>query len=63
MAIRRAFGFFVLPFGIDGEPVGFGFWELSALSDKWLSVCEDFLATHGEVFDAFWEGAHIPYPH
>ena len=38
-------GFFVTPFGIDGYPVGSGFWEYSKLSEHWLSVCQQVSST------------------
>jgi hypothetical protein len=61
MAVERQPGFFILPFGMDGEPVGFGFWEQSKLSESWLNVCKDYLNTHGTAFDASWSGnlSHI----
>lgn len=60
-AVERQPGFFILPFGMDGEPVGFGFWEQVRLSENWLTVCRDYLNEHGAVFDASWSGnlSHI----
>jgi hypothetical protein len=48
-------GFYVTPFGVDGEQAGLGFWATSKLSAEWLDVCSRFLATHGSSFDASWE--------
>lgn len=41
--------FFVAPFGIDGEFVGIGEWNLSQLSSEWLQFCADLLS-EGDVF-------------
>lgn len=49
-------GFFIAPFGIDGEPEGFDYWELSKLSDEWLVICGEQLLRHGDSFDVSWEG-------
>jgi hypothetical protein len=61
MLSGRRSGFFVLPFGIDGEPVGCDFWEESKLSKDWLRTCSSFLDAYGSTFDASWAGnlAHI----
>ena len=56
MAVERRPGFFVLPFGMDGEPVGLGFWEQSRLSEEWLKVCRNYLEAHGSAFEAAWSG-------
>jgi hypothetical protein len=45
-------GFFVIPFGIDGESLGTGFWPLSKLSPHWLEFCRKYLTTGGPSFDA-----------
>ena len=42
--------FFSAPFAFDGESQGIGEWELSALSPRWLDVCEQLLRQHGPVF-------------
>lgn len=49
-------GFYIAPFGIDGEQAGFGFWATSKLSEAWLGVCREFMKIHGLVFDAGWGG-------
>mgnify|MGYP003325606153 FL=1 len=56
MADSADSGFYIAPFGIDGEQVGLGFWNASTLSDIWLGVCKEFLNVHGAVFDAPWSG-------
>ena len=58
---NRAAGFFVAPFGTDGEPEGLDRWELSELSHKWLTICGEFLEHYGDCFDAAWSGplSHI----
>lgn len=47
-------GFYVSPFGMDGESLGTGFWAASNLSERWLDVCVAFLHQHGLVFDSRW---------
>jgi hypothetical protein len=56
-----ATGFYIAPFVIDGECEGVGFWETANLSSKWISICQEFLQHHGEVFEAPWSGrlSHI----
>jgi hypothetical protein len=49
-------GFFVAPFGADGEPEGLEYWELGKLSKKWLATCDQYLDLHGTFFDAPWGG-------
>ena len=56
MAASTDSGFYITPFGIDGEQVGLGFWNASQLSDVWLGVCNNFLKDHGAVFAASWGG-------
>lgn len=50
-------GFWIAAFGIDGEFVGKDRWEFEKLSAKWLSICREFLAQHGDSFDASWSNA------
>jgi hypothetical protein len=57
---EQAPGFFVAPFGIDGEPEGLDRWELAKLSAKWLAICEEHLELHGTSFNAPWRG-HISH--
>jgi hypothetical protein len=54
-------GFFIAPFSIDGEQEGLVFRDISKLSSKWLSICSDFLNSHGNSFEAAWSGqlSHI----
>jgi len=54
-------GFHILPFGVDGQPVGRGFWSHFNLSQHWLATCLSHLNANGEVFDAPWPGnlSHI----
>lgn len=54
-------GFHLAAFAPDGEFMGVGFWETRALSQKWLTICADFLAAHGDSFRASWgqQLAHI----
>lgn len=56
MTASTEFGFYIAPFGTDGEQVGLGFWARSTLSDVWLRACSDFLGAHGASFDASWGG-------
>lgn len=49
-------GFYLVPFGIDGEQLGIGFWETAKLSDFWLDTCKRQLTTRGPTFDASWSG-------
>ena len=56
MAASTDSGFYITPFGMDGEQVGLGFWDASKLSDVWLGVCKEFLNEHGAAFDASWGG-------
>jgi hypothetical protein len=54
-------GFYVAPFGIDGESEGVGFWEFDRLSSRWLAICTKQLDGHGPTFEASWpfKLAHI----
>jgi hypothetical protein len=54
-------GFYVAPFGIDGEPEGIDYWKIERLSPKWLAICDRHLELHGTSFDIPWGGnlAHI----
>lgn len=56
MAASSESGFHISPFGLDGEQVGIGYWQISKLSDLWLGVCRKFLEANGAVFDASWAG-------
>jgi hypothetical protein len=56
MTTSNEAGFHVAPFGVDGEPVGAGFWSSSNLSNEWLRLGSEFLQTHGPVFDSSWDG-------
>jgi hypothetical protein len=58
---KQCSGFFIAVFGIDGEPEGFDYWDLSSLSEKWLTLCKEFLEHHGSAFDEAWSGplSHI----
>jgi len=47
-------GFSILPFGIDGIPVGKGFWEFEKLSSKWFQICMAHLRSQGPVFNTCW---------
>jgi hypothetical protein len=49
-------GFYMAPFGPDGECLGIGFWAFDALSAKWIALCSQFLATLGDSFRAHWSG-------
>lgn len=42
--------FFAAPFAPDGELLGVGAWQLSALSPKWLNFCEVMLRDLGPIF-------------
>jgi hypothetical protein len=50
-------GFCVAAFAFDGQLEGTGYWELGKLSGKWLAICREHLAHHGDVFDVPWAGA------
>ena len=54
-------GFFLAPFGADGEGVGVNFQDLTKLSNKWRTICAEYLLRFGESFEAVWEGqlSHI----
>jgi hypothetical protein len=54
-------GFYIAPFGIDGEPEGMDYWNFERLSRKWLAICDRHLELHGPSFDSPWGGniAHI----
>jgi hypothetical protein len=58
---ERAAGFFIAPFGVDGEPEGFEYVELGRLSGKWLTIVGEHLREHGASFDVPWSGnlSHI----
>ena len=51
MAQARASGFWVAPFGIDGELEGTGFWDFSSLTERWLEHYRAFLKAKGPNFD------------
>jgi hypothetical protein len=53
-------GFFVLPFGIDGEAVGSGFWEYAAFTGDLWNKCNDCLTKQGAAFETAWEGERGP---
>jgi hypothetical protein len=61
MSMQRRNGFFILPFGIDGEPVGMNFWEYSSLSAEWLEICARQVETPGAAPKVEWKGnlSHI----
>jgi hypothetical protein len=48
-ASERA-GFFVAPFGIDGESMGVGQWRLADLSPQWLELSRQMLDRGGDSF-------------
>jgi hypothetical protein len=50
-------GFFVAPFGIDGESEGVDHWKLDQLSPKWIAICDQHLCSHGATFNAPWRGS------
>lgn len=54
-------GFFVAAFALDGTLEGIGRWSFEELSDKWLTLCDEYLAVHTSSFDELWSGnlAHI----
>jgi hypothetical protein len=54
-------GFFIAPFGADGEGVGISFQDATKLSSKWRTICAEYLSRFGESFEAKWEGqlSHI----
>jgi hypothetical protein len=58
---RRPAGFFIAPFGVDGESEGFDYVELGRLSGKWLTIAGEYLREHGASFEARWGGnlSHI----
>lgn len=47
--------FRVAPFTIDGEPLPVAWRDSADLSEKWLKACADFLAAHGDSFNAAWQ--------
>jgi hypothetical protein len=52
----REDGFFVAPFGIDGQQEGCEFVERQRLSVKWLKICGEHLDRHGASFNEPWSG-------
>jgi hypothetical protein len=53
---NRVAGFYVAPFGIDGEQEGLAFRKCEELSPQWLAICSHYLAVNGESFEAPWDG-------
>jgi hypothetical protein len=51
MADSAGSGFHIAPFGIDGRPVGVGFYSSSDLSPEWLEFCAEVLRQNAEAFD------------
>ena len=43
-------GYTIASYTPEGFFVGKGEWELSKLSDKWLTICKDIITRHGPVF-------------
>jgi hypothetical protein len=52
MQDKQESGFYILPFGIDGEPVGIGFWDMSKLSEDLLCLCKEYLELPGTILEA-----------
>jgi hypothetical protein len=50
-------GFYVAPFGIDGQLEGCEFVDCRNLSEKWLVICGEHLKRFGASFDEPWSGA------
>ena len=48
-------GFYVAPFGPDGQLIDVGFWAAEALSPTWLDVCGAFLANMADSEVHSWE--------
>jgi hypothetical protein len=42
--------FYAAPFAFNGESLGIGVWQVSALSSRWLEFCRGFLRSRGAVF-------------
>jgi hypothetical protein len=53
--------FYIAAFAVDGELEGVARSETLKLSDKWLRICDEFLAANGTLIDAHWSGplSHI----
>lgn len=47
-------GFYVAPYAPDAALLGIAFWEVSALSARWIAVAGRFLHEHGTSFRAPW---------
>lgn len=43
--------FYAAPFALNGELVGIGKWQVSALSLKWLKFCAEALENRGTIFE------------
>jgi hypothetical protein len=43
-------GYTIASYTPDGFFVGKGEWDLSRLSEKWLTICKDIISRHGPVF-------------
>jgi hypothetical protein len=58
---ERRFGFYIAPFSVEGEAEGCEYQEIGRLSDKWLTICGEFLDLNGNAFDSPWSGdlSHI----
>jgi hypothetical protein len=42
--------FYAAPFAIDGEMLGLGAWQISALSPRWINFARDLLQEGGSTF-------------
>lgn len=51
MIERTQTGFWIAPFGIDGNLEGLGFWEFAKLSSKWVGFANELITRNPSNFD------------